>query len=160
MLTNNSDLFKNCGVYNLEISDHSMIYGEMTEKVKKHTTKTLVHRQTKTTDFDNFNKDLLDAPWHVGEIFDDLDDAYDYWRNLFDSIANEHAPMRKKRVREREISCLKNGKRLLETIGNKPFNLQKTALQKTLNLKRNIEILLIVNEGKLLLHTGTKSLKK
>ena len=78
MLTNNSDLFKNCGVYNLEISDHSMIYGEMTEKVKKHTTKTLVHRQTKTTDFDNFNKDLLDAPWHVGEIFDDLDDAYDY----------------------------------------------------------------------------------
>ena len=72
-----------------------MIYGEMVEKVKKHTTKTLVHRQTKTTDFDNFNKDLLHAPWHVGEIFDDLDDAYGYWTNLFDSIANEHAPMRK-----------------------------------------------------------------
>ena len=43
MLTNNPALFKNCGVYNPEISDHSMIYGEMTEKVKKHTTKTLVH---------------------------------------------------------------------------------------------------------------------
>ena len=95
MLTNNPDLFKNCGVCNPEISDHSMIYGEMVEKVKKHTTKTLVHRQTKTTDFDNFNKDLLHAPWHVGEIFDDLDDAYGYWTNLFDSIANEHAPMRK-----------------------------------------------------------------
>ena len=62
MLTNNPDLFKNCGVYNPEISDHSMIYGEIKEKVKKHTIKTLVHRQTKTTDFDNFNKDLLDAP--------------------------------------------------------------------------------------------------
>ena len=60
-----------------EISDHSMIYGEMTDKVGKHTSKTLVHRQTKTTDFDNLNKYLLDAPWHVGEIFDDLDDAYD-----------------------------------------------------------------------------------
>ena len=34
MLTNNPDLFKNCGVYNPEISDHSMIYWEMTEKVK------------------------------------------------------------------------------------------------------------------------------
>ena len=45
----------------------------------------------------------FDAPWHVGEIFDDLDDAYDYWRNLFDSIANGHAPMRKKRVRERDV---------------------------------------------------------
>ena len=78
MLTNGPDLFKNFDVYNPKISDHSMIYGKMTEKVKKHATKTLVHRQTKTTDFENFNKDLLDAPWHVGEIFDDLDDAYDY----------------------------------------------------------------------------------
>ena len=68
MLTNNPDLFKNCGVCNPEISDHSMIYGEMVEKVKKHTTKTLVYRQTKTTDFDNFNKDLLHAPWHVNLV--------------------------------------------------------------------------------------------
>ena len=50
MLTNNPDLFKNTGVY----SEHWMIYGEMTEKVKKPTTKTLVHRQTETTDFENF----------------------------------------------------------------------------------------------------------
>ena len=88
ILTNNPNLFKNCGLYNPDISDHSMIYGEMTKKVKKHTTKTLVTRQTKTTNFDKFIEDLLDAPWHVGEIFDDLDDAYDFWRNLFDSIAN------------------------------------------------------------------------
>ena len=141
MLTNNPDLFKNCGVYNPEISDHSMIYGEMTEKVKKHTTKTLVHRQTKTTDFDNFNKDLLDAPWHVGEIFDDLDDAYDYWRNLFDSIANEHAPMRKKRVRERDVCFMSNEwKAAIRSKRKYPSNLRKTAYQKTLNLKRNIEI--------------------
>ena len=73
--TNNPHRFKNCGIYIPEISDHSMIYGEMTEKVNKRTTKTLVYRQTKTTDFDNFNKDLLHAPWHVGEVFDDLDDA-------------------------------------------------------------------------------------
>ena len=51
----------------------------------------------------SLNEDLLDAPWHFGEIFDDLDDAYDYWRNLYDSIANENAPMRKKRVRERDV---------------------------------------------------------
>ena len=44
--------------------------------------------------------------------------------------------------------------------GNMPINLQKTAHQKTLNLKRDIEILLLVNEGKLSLHSGTKILKK
>ena len=91
-----------------------MIYGEMTENFKKYTTKTLVHRQTKIIDFDNLFKDLLDAPWHVGEIFDDLDDACEYWRNLFDRIANEHSRMRKKRVvKEMCVLCLKNGKRHL-----------------------------------------------
>ena len=59
MLTNNPNLFKNCGVYNPEISDHSMIYGEMTGKVNKCTTKTLVHRQTKTTDFENLTETYL-----------------------------------------------------------------------------------------------------
>ena len=118
MLTNNPDLFKNYGVYNPEFSDQSIIYGEMTEKVKKHSTKTLVHRQTsKATDFYKFNKDLLDAPWHVGEIFDDLDDAYDYWRNLFDSIENEHAPMRKKWVREKDVGFM--SKEWKTTIKNK-----------------------------------------
>ena len=78
---------------------------------------------------------------HVGEFFDDLDDTYDYWRNLFDSIANEYAPMRKKRVRERDV-CFMNK----ETKGNMPINLQKTAHQKTLNLKSDIEIYLLVNE--------------
>ena len=63
-------------------------------------------------------------------------------------------------MKEMYVSCLKNGKRQLETRGNMPNSLQKTAHQKTLNLKRNNEILLLVNEGKLLLHTGTKSLKK
>ena len=33
-------------------------------------------------------------------------------------------------------------------------------LSRCVSVKRNFEILLLVNEGKLLLHTGTKSLKK
>lgn len=37
-----------------------------------------------------------------------------------------------------------------------PSNLQKSAHQKTLNLKRNIEMLVLLNEGKRLLHIGAK----
>ena len=161
MLTNNPDLFKNCGEDNPDISDHSMVYGEMTEKVKKPTTKALVHRQTKTTDFDNFSKDLLDAPWHVGEIFDDLDDAYDYWRNLFDSIANEHAPMRKKRVRERDVCFIcKEWKAAIRNKRKYAIQFAKDRTPENFELKKRYRILLLVNEGKLLLHTGTESLKK
>ena len=61
-------------------------------------------------------------------IFDDLDDAYDYWRNLFKSTANEHAPMRKK--------CLKNGKRLLETRGNYAIQFAKDRTPENFELKK------------------------
>ena len=33
-LTNRPDLFRNCGVYNPEISDHALIYGFIKERVK------------------------------------------------------------------------------------------------------------------------------
>ena len=55
----------------------------MTEKVHKHRPKTISYRSVKNTDFDQLNQDLLHAPWHVAEIFSDVDDKYDYWNGLF-----------------------------------------------------------------------------
>ena len=48
------------------------------------------------------NQDLISAPWHVGEIFDSIDDKYDYWNGLFESIVEDYAPIKKKRVRKRD----------------------------------------------------------
>ena len=101
LLTNTPEMFTRCGVYNPEISDHCLIYGEMTDKVCKHKSKTITFRQTKNTDFQLFNEDLLNAPWHVSDIFTCVDDKYDYWRGLFENIANQHAPIKRKRVREK-----------------------------------------------------------
>ena len=103
LLTNTPEMFTRCGVYNPEISDHYLIYGEMTDKVCKHKPKTIIFRQTKNTDFELFNEDLINAPWHVSDIFTSVDDKYDYWRGLFESVANQHAPIKKKRVREKDI---------------------------------------------------------
>lgn len=91
LLTNTSELFTRCGVYNSEISDHYLIYGQKTDIVCKHKPKTITFRQTKNTDFELFNQDLINAPWHVGDIFNCVDDKYDYWRGLFESVANQHA---------------------------------------------------------------------
>ena len=62
------------GVYNPEISDHCLIYGEMTDKVCKHKPKTITFKQTRNTDFEVFNEDLKNAPWHVSDIFTCVDD--------------------------------------------------------------------------------------
>ena len=47
LLTNTLEMFTRCGVYNPKISDHCLIYGEMTDKVCKHKPKTIAFRQTK-----------------------------------------------------------------------------------------------------------------
>ena len=57
-------------------------------------------RQMKNTNFELLNRDLSYAPWHVGHIFTDIDDKYDYWKCLFDSVVDDHAPITKIRVRE------------------------------------------------------------
>ena len=42
-------------------------------------------------------------PWHVSDIFTYTDDTHEYWRGLFESIINTHAPVKRKRVSEQDI---------------------------------------------------------
>ena len=73
LLTNTPELFKRYGVYNPELSDHYVIYGEIKEKVRKHRPKITTFRQIKNTDFELLNQDLLNAPWNVSDIFSSTD---------------------------------------------------------------------------------------
>ena len=94
-------MFKKCGTYDPAISDHRISYGELSEKVRKHKTKTITFRLTKNTDLDELNRDLNDAPWHVGDVFSDRDEKYYDWRTLFQSIVDKHAPLKRKEQKRR-----------------------------------------------------------
>jgi len=100
LLTNTPELFKRCGVYNPEISDHHLI---ITEKVCKCKTKIITFRRTKNTDLELLYQELINAPWHVGAIFTFIDVKYDYWRGLFGSVVNKYVPVKRKKVREQDI---------------------------------------------------------
>ena len=50
ILTTNPELFKNCGVFKPEISDHHMIYSLMGEKVSYHKSKITSFRGIKHLD--------------------------------------------------------------------------------------------------------------
>lgn len=56
----------------------------------------------KYTDFEKLNPHLLEALWHVSAIFVDIDDEYDYWGGLLESVLNEHAHLRRKRVHKKD----------------------------------------------------------
>ena len=61
------------------LSDHMLIYGIMKEKARKHSArKTIRFRSYKNFDPVKYDNLLMTAPWHVGNLFDDVeDDAMD-----------------------------------------------------------------------------------
>lgn len=94
ILTNKPELFKNCGVCNVGISGHALVYGLVKERHCFYESKVLTVRSYK-----ELQKDLDIAPWHVSGIFDSIDDQYYYWNTRLSSIFNDHAPLKKTRVR-------------------------------------------------------------
>ena len=52
LLTSTPELFVKSGTFNPGLSDHCMVYGEMNEKVHKHSTKVITYRQMKNIFFD------------------------------------------------------------------------------------------------------------
>lgn len=103
IMTTSPELFRKCGTYEPGMSDHCLVYGVMTEKICKHKSKIITFRNVKNIDQKQLNQDLLVAPWHVADIFNGIDDKNDYWNGLLESIINEHAPIKSKRVRERDV---------------------------------------------------------
>ena len=104
ILTNKPDMFKQCGTFNPEISIHNLIYGIMEESVNQYKPKTILFRSMKKLDVKEFNEDIHNAPWSVGETYDTLDDQYDYWETLLATIMDEHATEKDESKRQMEAS--------------------------------------------------------
>ena len=48
-------------------------------------------------------KDLDTVPWHVLEIFDDIEDRWYLWNYIFVSILDEHAPLQVMKRRHKQV---------------------------------------------------------
>ena len=76
------------------ISDfHNLIAFSTKLHVQRTTRDPIWYRSYKKFDEEYFKRDIATAPYHVGEIFDDLDDKFWYSKSLIDDIINEHAPL-------------------------------------------------------------------
>ena len=63
IFTNKPAMFKRCGTFNPQISDHNLVCGILSESVNRYKPKTIVFRSTKNLEVKKFNE----APWIVGE---------------------------------------------------------------------------------------------
>ena len=103
LFTSNPEGFTTTGTSTLTGSDHLLIFGECSTKLKSHP-KLHTVRSFKRCNPDQLLAELASAPWQVMEIYDHIDDRWSYWKSLFFSIVHSHAPLVKVRSKVKSSS--------------------------------------------------------
>ena len=101
MLTNRPDSFQLSGNYHPCLSDHDLVYGVLRHKINHNKPKVITFRSYKKFDPEHYKQLLSSAPWHVGQLFDDVDDQAYAWNVLMNDILDEVAPVKK--MREKDV---------------------------------------------------------
>lgn len=103
IITNDSKMFRSTGAIKNGTSDcHNLIYGVMNQQMKGLPARKIQYRSYKNFDEKDFQKDIECAPWHVGGIFDDLDDKYWYFNTLLNDLMDHHVPLKSKTIRPKQ----------------------------------------------------------
>ncbi len=89
---------------NIGVSDHHNIVMGSTKMyasrcVKRHIT----YRSYRHFEEDKFLDDLICAPFQVSQVFDDINDQLWFHNKLFDNVINEHAPLKSRIVKSRQL---------------------------------------------------------
>ena len=100
------EMFKESDVYDPGFSDHRMVYEVTRENAIHYPCKVISFRSVKNLNEDKLLKDLSVAPWHVGNIFDSVDDRYFYWSKLVNDALGNHALQKKLRVWSRDVQYM------------------------------------------------------
>ena len=91
------------GVMDTVLSDHALVFSFVNEKLPRSKMKIIRFRSTKNFNDNAFRVYLQVAPWRVGEVFDDVGDRAYFTSTLIRDIVDEHMPLKKVRVRDKDV---------------------------------------------------------
>ena len=106
LLTNEPDKFVTSGVSHIGCSDHSLIYVSRKLACPRSFPRIIESRQYKNFMPDYFMDDIALVPWGMIELIDNPKRAWEVWKHSFLAVANLHAPVKKKRVRNSKAPWL------------------------------------------------------
>ena len=110
VITNVPKSFQNVSCIECDLSDfHRMVcfatkmYAPVIKK------RQIVYRSYKHFDENSYTNDLLNIPFHVCEIFDDVEDSYWFCQEMITDIMNTHAPIKQRIIKNNQVPFM-NGK--------------------------------------------------
>lgn len=87
------------GTFSPGISDHDLIYVNYKTHREKSSPKLIEVRNYRNVDQSKLTNDFEFAPWHLVDLFDDVDDSLWCWEYMFQDIISENIKTRKVKVR-------------------------------------------------------------
>ena len=100
IMVNNEHRIVKSGVVPVPLSDHYLVFCIIKVGVlNKSKPRLIEYRSYKTFNINNFNNDLSNVPWHVIDNENDVDDALLTWNKLFTEVSDDHAPVKKRRIK-------------------------------------------------------------
>ena len=92
------------GVKQVDFSDHNAIFGvRKLHRFKLPPPRIIEARNYRTFDSNLFKSDLEHVQWELLELEADVEEAWIFFEDLFNSIADAHVPMVKRRVRGKSL---------------------------------------------------------
>ena len=95
ILTNLPDGFTKSGVVDQRMNDHALVYLFMKERIARSKTKVVNFRSSKNLDEQEFKEHLAADPWHVAEVFDDVNDQFEVFSVLLRELQTNICHVRK-----------------------------------------------------------------
>ena len=91
------------GCFDPGLSDHNIVYAVLS--LNKSNSKPLIKtvRSFKNCNTEKLINDMKSVPWHVIEIFDDLEDVTWAWETLHKDVIDSHVKMRKAKCRKNSL---------------------------------------------------------
>ena len=101
VLTTNENIVNACEVMSSTISDHSLVCVTLKMKAPKPRCTYITVRSYKNYTRAKFIEDLDSIPFYIANIFDDSDDHVYVFNSLFLEVLNDHAPMKRVKIKSR-----------------------------------------------------------
>ena len=103
ILTNTPERVVTSGVLHLGISDHSLVYVVRKVAIKTKSRHRVVNiRSMKNFNVDRFKNELTSLPWSLVDNLENANDRWELWKSMFMNVVDNHAPLKRKRLRNKK----------------------------------------------------------
>ncbi|CAB4016504.1 Hypothetical predicted protein, partial [Paramuricea clavata] len=93
-------------VVHCSISDHDLVYAVLRPKKERPKPVYITTRSFKSYNASEFCADILQAPWSITDVFDDVEDKLHAFNSLFNDILDKHAPVKTIKPKGKPNCCV------------------------------------------------------